>query len=363
MAICKKLLFIVPYPLHEAASQRFRFEQYFSALQANSIEFDVQAFLPKTSWRVFYGPNNALKKAAVLLSGFWRRTVGVIGVWQYDFVFIHREAAPIGPPIFEWVISKVFKKKIIYDFDDAIWLTDIKSESPLSRLIKNRGKVSTICQLSYRVSCGNLYLATYASAYNRSVVVNPTTIDTEGMHNKKLAPFPGKDNQQITIGWTGSHSTLKYLETIESVLQRIERAYPTVNFVVIADRPPALDIGRITFIPWNAESEIADLMKIDIGVMPLPDDEWSKGKCGFKILQYMSLNIPSVSSAVGVNNEIVRHGENGFLCSTDEEWFRNLRSLIESPTLREQLGAAGRETVVHHYSVNSNTASFLSLFE
>jgi glycosyltransferase involved in cell wall biosynthesis len=363
VATRKKVLFIVPYPLREAPSQRFRFEQYFAVLKANSIDFDVQAFLPQTLWRVFYGTGNVPKKSLVILGGFWRRIVCLTGVWRYDFVFIHREAAPIGPPIFEWLIAKVCRRKIIYDYDDAIWLTDVKSETRLNRLIKNRGKVSTICALSYRVSCGNSYLAAYAGSYNTSVVVNPTTIDTDGLHVKNRVPLSGKENQQLTIGWTGSHSTLKYLETIEFVLQRIEQAYPAVNFVVIADKPPKLAIRRMTFVPWKEESEIADLMTIDIGIMPLPDDEWSKGKCGFKILQYMSLNIPSVSSAVGVNQDIVRHNENGFLCTTDEEWFRALATLIESPTLRHQFGVAGRETVVHHYSVNSNTATVLSLFE
>jgi glycosyltransferase involved in cell wall biosynthesis len=147
------------------------------------------------------------------------------------------------------------------------------------------------------------------------------------------------------------------------VLQRVEHSFPNVSFVVIADKPPTLALRKITFIPWSDKSEVEDLMKIDIGIMPLPDDEWSKGKCGFKILQYMSLNIPSVSSAVGANKEIVRNGENGFLCSNDQEWFKNISTLIESAELRQRIGRAGRETVVRQYSVNSNTPRFLSLFE
>ena len=363
MATRKKVLFIVPYPLREAPSQRFRFEQYFAVLKANSIDFDVQAFLPQTLWRVFYGPGNVLKKTLVILGGFWRRIVCVTRVGHYDFVFIHREAAPIGPPIFEWLTAKVFRRKIIYDYDDAIWLSDVKSETRLNRLIKNRGKVSTICALSYRVSCGNSYLAAYAGTYNTSVVVNPTTIDTDGLHVKNRVPLSGKEDHQLTIGWTGSHSTLKFLEAIEFVLQRIEQAYPAVNFVVIADKAPKLAIRRMTFVHWKEESEIADLMTIDIGIMPLADDEWSKGKCGFKILQYMALSIPSVSSAVGANIDIVSHGDNGCLCSTEDEWVRSIRMLIEDELLRRRFGEAGRETVVKRYSVNSNTGTFLALFE
>lgn len=358
----KKVLFMVPYPLGEAPSQRFRFEQYFSVLPANSIEFDVQTFLTRASWRVFYKPGKITKKAAALGIGFCRRIVGTIGVWKYDFVFIHREVAPIGPPIFEWVIANIFRKKIIYDFDDAIWLTDNRSESLLTRTLKNRRKVSTICRMAYRVSCGNAYLASFARQYNNSVTFNPTTLDTDRLRNINLDQSRGSD-QLLTIGWTGSHSTLKYLEAIEPILQRIERGYPDVNFVFIADRPPRLNLSRMTFVRWNAETEVNDLMKIGIGLMPLPDDEWSKGKCGFKILQYMSLGIPSVSSAVGVNREIVKQDVNGFLCYTDDDWFRHIQSLIDNPLLRQRFGTAGRDTVLQHYSVNSNTATFLSLFE
>lgn len=358
----KKVLFVIPYPLGEAPSQRFRFEQYFDALRAHSVEYNVQSFLTKHNWRIFYGKGKILQKTLALLSGFWRRTVGLVDAWRADYVFIHREASPIGPPLFEWIIAQVLRKRIIYDFDDAIWLTD-KRESVINRLIKNRGKISTICKWSYRISCGNQYLADYARKYNRKVTVNPTTIDADRVHNPDIVESRQHHDGTIVIGWTGSHSTLKYLELLEATLQNIEVTNPTVSFVVIADRPPKLKLSRLSFVPWNENSEVADLMKLDIGLMPLPDDEWSKGKCGFKILQYMSLRIPSVSSAVGVNPEIVTQGENGFLCATQEEWLQYVQLLIENASLRKKFGDAGRQTVLERYSVTSNTSRFLSLFE
>src|SRR5690349_19667070 len=130
----KRILFITPYPSDEAPSQRFRFEQYFSALQSNQIDFQTQSFLTHSNWRLFYSRGKGIAKALALLQGFCRRVVGLSAAWKADYVFIHREAAPIGPPLFEWIISRVMRKRIIYDFDDAIWLTDIKRESTVNAI-------------------------------------------------------------------------------------------------------------------------------------------------------------------------------------------------------------------------------------
>jgi glycosyltransferase involved in cell wall biosynthesis len=137
-----------------------------------------------------------------------------------------------------------------------------------------------------------------------------------------------------------------------------------VEFVVIADKPPSIQaIPSVKFVPWNTETEIQDLLEFDIGIMPLPDDEWAKGKCGFKALQYMALEFPAVASPVGVNTKIINHGQNGFLCSTPGEWEAALRMLIENEALRKQIGSNGRKTILESYSVTSNASNFLSLFE
>lgn len=359
----KKILFITPYPPGEAPSQRFRFEQYFDVLRSQDIDFSVSSFLTHANWRVFYGKGNALKKAAALLLGFWRRTTSIIAVREADFIFVHREASPVGPPIFEWIIAKVLDKKIIYDFDDALWLTDRNQEPLLTRIVKWRGKISTICKWSYRVSCGNAYLAAFAKQFNESVTLNPTTIDATGHHNPALISNEKSRTNSVIIGWTGSHSTLKYLEILEPVLKQLETKFPNVSIVVIADQPPKMDLQRLIHIPWKEATEIEDLAGIDIGIMPLPDDEWSKGKCGFKILQYMALGIPSVSSPVGVNSKIVEHGQNGFLADSEQEWIELLSKLVGDEPLRREIGERGRQMVVQYYSVNSNTPTFLSLFE
>jgi glycosyltransferase involved in cell wall biosynthesis len=355
-----KIIFVVPYPPDESPSQRFRFEQYFEILRQNDYIISIHSFLKLRNWRIFFKPGKVHLKIWLLSIGFLRRFIMLFSIFRYDFVFIHREATPVGPPVFEWIISQIFRRKIIYDFDDAIWLTDRSAESRLFGIIKWRSKVGSICRWSYKISCGNDFLREYALKFNRSAFLIPTTVDTDQFY-PDLSDKKNTDDR-VVIGWTGSHSTLKYLENIGPTLARIESAFPKVGFLVIADKPPLLPISRITFCHWRKASEVVDLRKVDIGIMPLPDDLWTRGKCGFKALQYMALSIPSVVSPVGVNSRIILHGENGFLAETPQEWLDALQSLIMDETLRKKLGRAARVKVIQEFSVESNRSKFLCLF-
>jgi glycosyltransferase involved in cell wall biosynthesis len=357
----KNILFLVPYPFNESPSQRFRFEQYFNVLKERGYNVTVKSFLDSSHWQLFYSSGKIRRKAFIVMAGFLKRVAILFKLSNYHYIFIHREVAPVGPPLFEWIIAKIFRKKIIYDFDDAIWLTDRKHESFLFKAIKSRTKVSKICAWSYKISCGNHYLAEYAKQFNTAVVYNPTTIDTERKHNRELFTYK-KEHGAVTIGWTGSHSTLKYLNNIENVLHQIKSEDRNVKFVIIADRAPELSFD-FEFVKWNAETEIEDLLQFDIGIMPLTDDAWAAGKCGFKALQYMALCIPAVASPVGVNKKIISHGINGFLCADSEQWKKILQDLIHSKSLRNIVGARGRVEVIQNFSVSSNSPTFLSLFE
>jgi glycosyltransferase involved in cell wall biosynthesis len=356
-----KILFIVPYPVNQSPSQRFRFEQYFSILSNSGYTFSVESFLDSQNWQLFFKPGNHGKKILALTKGFTKRILLLFNLRQYDFIFIHREASPAGPPLWEWLAGKVLKKRIIYDFDDAIWMTDRIGEPYLVRAIKWRTKVRAICRWSYKISVGNNYLASFANQHNRAVIINPTTIDLNYHQIKNLAD--GISNKEVIIGWTGSHSTIKYLTALEGVLQRIEKEFQAVQFMFIADKKPNLKLERLIYSPWAIHTEIEDLQQFDVGIMPLPEDEWSKGKCGFKILQYLSLGIPAVASPVGVNNEIIIDGKSGYLCSSNDSWYNALKTLIEDPGRRRSFGQAGKNFITQNYSVASNTDNFLSLFK
>jgi glycosyltransferase involved in cell wall biosynthesis len=354
-----KILFLVPYPVGESPSQRFRFEQYFDLLKKEGIEFSVESFWSLAAWKILYKSGNGLAKTIWLKIGFWRRFWHVLKSLSYDWVFIHRECAPIGPPVFEFIIAKVFGKKIIYDFDDAIWLPNTSEENKLAGWLKFHGKVKSICRWSYRVSCGNEWLADYARQFNSRVMVNPTTIDSERLHNPNFFPTR-KPNDKIVIGWTGTHSTLQYLKPILPALQAIEKKF-SVAIRIISNKNPELPLQSVEFVPWSIQTEIQDLYSFDIGLMPLTDDAWAKGKCGFKALQYMALEIPGIASPVGVNTNIITNGVNGFLCESNNEWIETLSGLIQQAEMRKRIGRAGRQTVVDRFSVASNSSVFLSL--
>ena len=355
-----KILFLFPYPLQQAPSQRFRFEQYFEALLKNGYSINSQSFWGEYYWKVLYKKGNAFQKLAGLLNGFWRRLIILGSVPAADIVFIHRELTPVGPPVFEWIITRLFRKKVIFDFDDAIWLPNTSESNKAAAFLKWHGKTASICQWAWRVSAGNEFLAAYARQFNPQVVVNPTTVDADNYHRHSLRSEKALNNPPI-IGWTGSHSTLPYLDQLWPMLEDLATMH-AFQFMVIANQPPQAAYPWLKFIQWNQATEIEDLAQFDIGVMPLKDDDWSKGKCGFKALQYMAMGIATVASPVGVNNDIVQHGANGFLCNDSQSWLSTLQQLLEDETLRKKVGDAGLNTVSGKFSVASNSENFLTLF-
>jgi glycosyltransferase involved in cell wall biosynthesis len=353
----KKIYFIVPYPHQEAPSQRFRFEQYFYFLEANDFEIEIYPFINQSTWKTLYGEGKVFKKAWGILMSFVRRFALLSKLHKADFIFIHREAAHIGPPIFEWIIAKVLRRKYVYDFDDAIWLPNYSESNAKFHRLKAYWKVRYCMKWASQITAGNAYLADYARQFNPNVQIVPTTIDTVNHH------YIMTDHQshELTIGWTGTHTTMHYLDELVPVLKRLEQKY-AFTFLVISNQSNDYDLRSLRFVKWNKETEIEDLAKINIGVMPLKKDIWSEGKCGFKGLQYMALEIPTIMSPVGVNSTIVQNGINGFLVETQEEWYEVLEKLILDRSLRIQIGKAGKRRIDEAYSVLANQEKYLNLF-
>jgi glycosyltransferase involved in cell wall biosynthesis len=354
------VLFVVPYPLGKAPSQRFRVEQFLTVLDKAGISYKVVPFLDDKTGAIIYKPGKVLQKAVGTLMGYFRRLKLVLTeAGKYDFVFIHREAAPLGPPMFEWMLAKVLGKKFVFDFDDAIWIPNTSKENAIADGLKCFWKTGSICKMAYRVAGGNRFLMNYANG-NRSggdAVFLPTVVDME----RKYSPTKEIGHGKPTVGWTGSHSTLHYLDKVMPALAKLEKEVP-FTFVLIADKTKELPLGDVRFYPWNPTSEIDDLLRIDIGIMPLEADPWSEGKCGFKLIQYLSLGIPAVASPVGVNGDIIRVGENGYLAATEEEWIAHLRLLLEDVALRKRLGLQGKEDMKRTYSISSQEQTFINLF-
>jgi glycosyltransferase involved in cell wall biosynthesis len=355
----KRILFLAPYPEGEAPSQRFRFEQYYSCLREAGFEVHFQSFWDQRAWQVLYRPGAWGAKVLGMLRGFVRRLTLLWRARRYDFVFVHREVAPIGPPFFEWWISKILNKRLVYDFDDAIWLPNTSQQNRIAAFLKWHSKVKHICRYAYKISVGNDYLAAFARQWNTNVVVIPTTIDT-GYHRPDGQKKPDS-SKPVVLGWTGTHSTLPYLQTIAPVLWKLAEAHP-IKVRVICNVAPDFELPSLEFVPWSKEREIEDLQVIDIGLMPLIEDAWAKGKCGFKALQYMALEIPPVVSPVGVNTRIVAHGQRGFWAHSSAEWLHYLELLVKDAALRARFGVEGRRFVEQHYSVHAHQMSVVRLF-
>jgi glycosyltransferase involved in cell wall biosynthesis len=353
----RRIAFIVQLPKNVSPGQRFRLEQYEELLTSNGFLVDTFPFFDEETYQILYKKGFLRQKILGVFKGFLLRILFLRKAHHYGFIFLQREFAPIGPPIFEYLIAKVLKKKIIYDFDDAIWIPAVSDGNKLAGFLKCFWKIGYICKWSYKISPGNAYLAQWVKKYNNMIVINPTCVDVED----KFKQLKTANNDRVTIGWTGSHSTLKYLDIIYPVLQRLEGEFE-FEFLVICNQSPSFQLKSMKFIPWKEETEIEDLSQIDIGVMPLVADAWSEGKCGFKIIQYLALGIPAVASPVGVNKDIVEEGKNGFLCSTEDEWYLALKNLLEDGNLRAEMGKLGREKIVKEYSIQANAENFLSLF-
>lgn len=276
----------------------------------------------------------------------------------YDLIFIYREAFMIGTKYFERRLYKT-NVPIIFDFDDAIWLKDTSDANKELDWLKRTSKTADICKMSSLVIVGNSFLANYAKQYNENIAIIPTTIDT----NYHKPNTNSVKNDKICIGWTGSSTTIKHFVTIAPTLKKLKETFKTkIEFCVISDNIPIEIDLPINFIKWDKDKEIEQLQRFDIGIMPLPDNEWAKGKCGFKGLQYMSLEIPTIMSPIGVNKEIINNGENGFLANSEKEWIDKLTLLISNKELRETLGKKGRKTIEDNYSISSNKENYIKLF-
>lgn len=355
----KKILFLFPYPSHTAASQRFRFEQYLDVLAQNNYSVVLKPFLDEKTWKILYKRGFFWQKIVGILRGFARRFILLFSIYKYDFVFVHREASPIGLPFVEWFVCKIFRKKMIFDFDDAIWLPNTSEQNKIIAKLKFHQKTKYLCQWAYKVSAGNSYLASYAKQYNANVVINPTTIDTQHWHNPSLVQK--KSNPKPVVGWTGTHSTIAYLVALLPVLQKVAEHQEFI-FLVISDKKPDWQLKNMQFVAWNKETEIQDLAQMDIGLMPLTNDPWAKGKCGFKALQYMAMAIVPLVSPVGVNTEIIQDGFNGFLCDSLQDWENTLLQLLQDEQKRKNIGENARKSVITRYSILANTNNFKELF-
>ncbi|MCH7535870.1 MAG: glycosyltransferase family 4 protein, partial [Bacteroidetes bacterium] len=352
-----KILILANHRKDRSPGQRFRFEQYIDFLNNNGFQCELSAMLDEEDDRIFYSKGNWLRKLRVILKCFRLRLNDVRRARHFDIVLVFREAFFTGTTWFERRLSKL-PVKVVFDFDDSIWLPNVSSGNKRLEWLKNYEKTSELISLSDLVFAGNQYLANYALENNSNVVIIPTTIDTEEYQRVHVA------NSKVCIGWSGSITTIQHFEYAISFLKELKMKYGSqIEIKVIGDGGYINKELDVEGISWIKEDEVKELSRFDIGIMPLLNDEWSRGKCGLKGLQYMALEIPTVISPIGVNIEIIEHGINGFLADTKEEWVEKISLLIDSKELRTKMGEEARKTVIERYSFESQKLKYLSSFK
>lgn len=351
----RRLLVLASKAAGLAPGQRFRFEQWAPRLaRDHAIKLDLEPFESPRLTEILYRPGHLVAKAALVGRDFLRRFRVIRKARDFDAVLLVREASLIGPAIIERLLART-GKPIIFDYDDSIWSSSQAMDNGIFSRLHFFGKTDRLCRLASAVTPGNEFLADYARSRNSNVFVMPTSIELD---DYPLIDEPAAD-RPFTICWTGSTSTLAHFEHARPVLERLAAQLP-IMVKVICNKPPERPIAgaKTSFVPWSHENEAREVGDCHVGIMPLPDNEATRGKCGLKALQYMATGRPVVISPVGMNRDLIQDGRNGYLAEHDDEFVDRLMKLARSPQLRSEMGRAARETVERHYSAEAVAARF-----
>lgn len=334
-------------------STRFRIRQHVKHLFEFGIE--VKEFCPLINkWKAIPGwPRHLSNRYILPIYGAWQavklstRIPGVLETYRSQITWLNRQLLP-GYLTFEPLLNK----PVVFDVDDAIWLTTPFGQSA----------VSATAKMAEVVIAGNEYIANWFAKFSKNVHVLPTSVDTDkfqpNMHNYM-------DTDRFIIGWTGTKATIPYLEAIEAPLHEFVTKNPEASVLVVADKPPSfkrIPVERVDYVPWSEEIEVNVIQKMSVGLMPLPDTEWAKGKCSFKMLQYMACGIPVVVSPVGMNAEVLGLGEVGLAAQDEVDWYEALVYLYKNRETALNMGNNGRVTVQNHFDRRVITKRIAQIF-
>lgn len=339
-----RVLFLTRYPV-EGASSRYRVFQYLPHLEKLGVQVKVQSFMDTSMYRLSLSPGRTGAKIAATLKATLRR-LWVLRHWRrYDALYLQRELLPFGGP----AVERWLKRRgavLLFDYDDALFIKKPSRYNRIATALRSGDKTRALFRLVDCVVAGNSWLRDAATAAGaRRAVTLEVAEDTEriSMH------APHTNDRPVTIGWLGSPSTVKYLRVIEPVLRDIARRYPLVRWELMGGNDFRMDGVDWRISQWSLEGELEALARFDIGLMPLPPEDWARGKSGGKARTYMAAGVVPVVSAVGYNLELIRHGETGFLCETPRDWERALGQAIEDAALRQRVALAARAEVEQRF--------------
>lgn len=322
-----------------AASPRHRFIQFQPALRAQGVELELSPLFDDAYLKERFSSGRARPEHVV--RAVLRRMRALVEARRWDLVIVHCELVPYLPPWFERVA--LAGVPYVYDYDDAIFHMYDAHSNPWVRKLLGQ-KVAGVIKGARAVLAGSRYLEDYARRVNANVHWMPTVIDLDRYRIRSEVR-----NSKLVVGWIGSPSTSAYLDEVEAPLARLAQEGP-VKLLAVGAKPRTIPGVEVEVRGWREDREVDDLLECDVGIMPLTDTPWSRGKCAFKLIQYMACGLPSVASPVGANSEVVTE-ETGLLAADADAWVQALRTLRDDPALRARLGAAGRARVTQEFSV------------
>jgi len=342
-----KVLYLTKYS-RLGASSRLRSFQYFPFLKENGIDVAFSPLFNDEYLKDLYSGKQSVK---TIFSSYLKRFFILFTVFKYDKIVIEKELFPYLPALFERILAFA-KVKYIVDYDDAIFHNYDLSPNKLIRFFL-RNKIGSVMKHAETVIAGNSYLASKAeNSGAKNVVIIPTVIDISRYEVKN------KPNHNTTIiGWIGSPSTFKYVKSIFPVFEALAKKYPVEVHIVGAKENSPVSFP-VKFIEWTEASEVQSIQNFDIGIMPLEDSLWEKGKCAYKLIQYMACGIPVVASPVGMNAEVVKDGINGYLAMNQKQWISALEGMLSDKTKYCIFGHSGRQFIENEYTVQSKIKSF-----
>lgn len=352
----QKVLILCPYPEHCAPSQRLKFEQYYDYFRQQGIELEISPFMRPAFWEIVYKPGNLHLKMWFTFLGYLRRIKDLFRAGRYDAVYVHLWVTPFGLPFFERLLC-MRSKHVLYDIDDLVYLKANKSAANgFIAALKGRKKPILLMKKAQHIITCTPHLDQFVRQFNTHTTDISSTINTE-----TYLPVERKNSLPV-IGWSGSHSTSKYVYLLENVLREVYSEFP-FQLKVIGD--PSFHIEGIPTkaIAWQEATEVEELNTFDIGIYPLPNEEWVLGKSGLKALQYMALEIPTVATAIGANFRVIEDGVSGFLVNNEAEWKDRLLQLLRDTSIRKTIGKAARERVEQRYSIHANRETYLNCIQ
>ncbi len=356
----KKILVICPHPENVAPGQRLKYEQYFEHFRQNGYDVTVSPFESRRLWNIKFkrGLLIFLEKVGWTIIGYIKRFFLLFQVPRYDIVYVFLWVTPFGPPIFERMVSGL-SKRMIYDIDDLIFLKNTSMEVKLVGALKGNNKPKFLMKRARHVITCTPYLTEYALKYNKNTTDISSTINTAVYHARK--DYGIRENK-IVLGWSGSNSTSRFLQMLAPVLLALKEKI-SFHLLVMGDGNFSIPGIEVEALPWKASYETEIISRFDIGLYPLPDEQWVYGKSGLKALQYMSMGIPTVATAIGANFRVIDNEVNGFLVKNEQEWLERILALATNEQLRKSIGEKAREKVEKLYSVNANAPVYINILE